>query len=138
MARRKDAMDLLLEMWAKVARQLRGNDKPRLASQIVGSPRCTLSKIRELHDGAASFGARSQHFPEVYPPHLVPVNRAIKHAPYALQDIAEWRYVRMGLRDKTKARMMGLDLPEYWDRVDRLKDHIEAWLAGQPDPVDIG
>lgn len=132
MARRRDAIDLLMESWARVRRQLLGIHKPLTAREYLGSPRCTLASRRDLHAGARSEGRIEQHWPEFpFTGDLFIVNWAVKRMPDDLRQICDWHWTLEQPRDRRqRAELMGISKTVYWERVGRAKDRVAGVLDG--------
>ena len=127
MRRRKDGTDYMLENWAAYRRELLGLQAP---VGMIGALRCTLAARRDLHHGSRT-NRVVQSFPEVYPPELHPVNRAVRAASPTLQEIADWHYCLKDAPAKIKAERMGLEPAAYWNRVARLKEHVDRYLVSE-------
>jgi hypothetical protein len=130
MARKPDAIDELLQRWAKKRRELLGitpMQRP-LARDYVGPLTCTLGNVKDTWDGASSRTAKDQHYPEVYPEDDYETNRAIQHMPGILREIVEFHYVYT-VPIKTKLPVLDIASSEYWARVNRAKSFVEGWAA---------
>lgn len=127
----KDAIDALLEKWARIRRELVGIRHPLTAAEYLGSPRCTLAARRDLHEGATSKGRVEQKWPEFpYRDDMAVVNLAVKSSSPTLQEIFDWHWTLEVPRDKRKrADLMGISADVYWKRVARAKERVAGAMS---------
>jgi hypothetical protein len=116
--------------WAKVRREILGITEMRkpTARDYLGPMGCTLGNVKDTWDGAGSFTASMQRFPEVYCGELFHVNRAFHHMAPTLREIMDAHYVHIA-PVKLKHDRLGIKWSEYWSRVGRVKAFVEAWIA---------
>jgi hypothetical protein len=133
---RQDEADYIWGLWAKERQKIYGVTKldelkggaivttDRMSpSERLGKLRSTLAAVREEADGASQ-GKVSQNFPEVYRGQAADIHRIFMAAPEWVRDIAEAHYVfKNVLTVADKATELGLSIPQYWDRVQKLKEY---------------
>ena len=137
----QDDVDVACESWAFQWVQHFGRDPDR-AARYVGATKCTLGRIRELHDGAASrTESHSQHWPEVFLGQALLVNLALGAMSLASRRITWAHYVARCYDATTWARRprptkqsiiasdLGVSLAEYYTRRDVAKECIRTVLA---------
>jgi len=131
MARKRDQIDLLMDQWAKVRRELVGLKHPLTAAEYIGPLRCTLGQRRDLHAGARSTGRVEQNWPEYpYTGDLFVINVAVKRMPPTLAEICDWHWTLQVPRDRRlRADLMGISRDQYWKRVSRAKEFVAGALA---------
>jgi hypothetical protein len=127
-----DATDRLCFTWAETRRQLLGITSPRRAQELLGAIRCTLGNVQRHHDGAGSFTAREQTFPEVYQGDALLVNLAVKRMPPTLRPFMDVHYT-LGRGASTRADLLGIPRSVYWRRIGDCKVFVEGYLAAQAD-----
>jgi hypothetical protein len=132
MAKGRDALDLLCYQWADTRRQLLGLTSPRQAREYLGAIRCSLGNVQRQHDGAASFTAREQQFPEVYTGDALLVNLAVKRMPANLRPWMDLHYT-LGRGASNRADLIGVSRNFYWNQVKAAKRFVEGYLAARSD-----
>jgi hypothetical protein len=130
LAKRRDEIDLLMESWARVRREMVGIRHPLTAREYLGPLKCTLGARRDLHHGSRS-GKIDQAWPEFpYRGTLFVVNRAVKAMPPTLAEVVDWHWTLSVPRDKRmRADLMGISPDQYWKRVARAKEFVAGALA---------
>lgn len=134
MAKGNDAVDVLCYRWAATRRQLLGLTNPQLAKQYLGAIRSTLGSVQRLHDGAGSFTAREQHFPEVYEGDALLVNLAFKRMAPTLRTFMDLHFA-LGRGAVKRADLLGIGRSHYWQQVRAVKRFVEGYVAAQADRV---
>lgn len=132
MASGYDAVDLVCFEWARVRRQLLGLDEPALAREFLGALRCSLGNVQRHHDGAGSFTAREQQFPEVYTGDALLVNRAVKTMPPPLAAQLDLHYT-LGRGAMRRAELLGIPRRRYLERLRAAKRRVESYLTEHGD-----
>ena len=128
MSKGHDATDLLCYSWAATRRQLLGLTNPRTQREFVGAIRSTLGNVQRHHDGAGSFTAREQHFPEVYEGDALLVNLAFKRMPPQLAPYMDLHYT-LGRGAVRRADLLGIGRSKYWESVKRCKMFVEGYFV---------
>jgi hypothetical protein len=126
--RRADSVDLACQDWAKVRRQVRGLEEPKLAREYLGALRSTLGQRRDLHAGATSTGRVEQHYPEVYEGDALTVHRAFQRMRYEMRRLLEVHYVVRAPID-CKAWALAVSPPTYYAQLREAKGFVESELT---------
>ena len=127
-----DATDLVCYQWARVRRKLLGLDSPTVAREFLGALRCSLGNVQRHHDGAGSFTAREQQFPEVYTGDALLVNRAFKRMPPPLASLLDLHYT-LGRGAMQRAELLGIPKRRYLERLRAAKRCVECYLTEHAD-----
>lgn len=127
-----DATDFVCYQWARVRRQLLGLDSPHLAREFLGALRCSLGNVQRHHDGAGSFTAREQVFPELFTGDALLVNRAVKAMRPELRILMDLHYT-MGRGAMRRAEQLGIPKRRYLDRLRAAKRFVETYLVEHAD-----
>ena len=143
----EDEVDVACCLWA--AQWVRAFGlPPQDAASTVGPQGCTLGRVIERHDGAASSTQRDRHWPEVFRGEGLLVSRALAamtegerwviHAHYIARryDTVTWQRLRFPLRQARIAERLGLSLSDYYRRRDASKGHIRTVLHLETEGVD--
>lgn len=110
---------------------------------------CTLGRVHELHDGAASNTEHDRHFPEVFMGQGLAVTRTLQamsessriivwaHYVGRVYDQQTWERLKHPLQQRFIADRLGLSLPEYYRRRDVAKQCIRVGLYMDTKPLAI-
>lgn len=135
--RGRDDVDNWCDVWAYQWCSLFARD-PERAREYLGSLKCTLGRVRELHDGASSSTSRDRPFPEVFLGDGLVVAVALKymdlthreligaHYLVRLYDLRTGERMRYPIKVSTMASLMGIHPSEYANRRDVAKGMIRA------------
>jgi hypothetical protein len=130
---RRDHIDLLIDEWAAIRREIVGKKLPLRSADYLGAPRCSIGNIRDLHAGSRSDGAFNQRwppFPYERSQNATMINFMFQAMSPTLKEIMDWHWVRTAPRDKRlRAELMGISRTKYWERVDRVKCYIQGGIA---------
>lgn len=113
---------------------------PDRASRAIGPLGCTLGRVIERHDGAASSTERDRHWPEVFTGYGLCVSIILKAMSDSSRDIIFAHYVarwydgqfakqQRPVKQRVIAERLGLSLPEYYSRRDTAKSCIRVGLS---------
>jgi hypothetical protein len=139
MAKKSDALDFVLERWARTRRQILGlapmDTDPKDATkggwcdgrEYVGAVRCTLSAVRDHYDGAGAGTAAKQFYPEVYTGESFVVNMAFKNLTPEERQVVDAHYCAFG-PVKIKIDVLDLTWNDYWTRLKNAKRSIDGGL----------
>ncbi len=136
----QDEVDCAAEAWAYQWVQHFGRDPDR-ASRYIGPLGCTLGRVRELHDGAASStDGGQQQWPEVYLGTGLIVAITLQAMTYGSRQIvwhhyvwrwydeAKWIRRARPCKQRTVADHLGVSLAEYYHRRDTAKACLRVGL----------
>lgn len=135
----QDEVDVAAEAWAFQWVQHFGRDPDR-ASRYIGPLGCTLGRVRELHDGAASGTEGGQQWPEVYLGTGLIVAITLQAMSYGSRQIVWHHYVWRWYDDskwirrsrpakqRVVAEHLGVSLAEYYHRRDTSKACLRVGL----------
>jgi len=142
----QDDVDVAAEAWAY--QWVQGFARaPDRAGRFVGPLGCTLGRVRELHDGAASNTEHGRSWPEVFLGHGLVVAITLKcmslssveavYAHYVLRryDDATWAEFRRPMKQVLIARRLGISLAEYYHRRDTAKACLRVGLSLDVDEI---
>lgn len=126
-------LDVALEEWSKIAREMYGVTDPKTSGGYLGAIRCTLAARRDLHHGA-----RSGLFEQRWPP--FPFERATEDAclvhacfrvmPDPLAEVVAANYVPLEPKSRQlRAELLGLSRPDYYARLDRAREHLAGFMS---------
>lgn len=136
----KDKVDVACEAWAYQWAQNYGRDPDR-AGRVVGPIGCTLGRVRELYDGAASNAGHARTWPEVFLGQglLVAIalhamtasSREITWAHYVgrVYDPTSWQPRKRPLKQRFVAEQLGLPLSVYYLRRNTAKACVRTVLC---------
>jgi hypothetical protein len=128
--RRREALDWVIEDWARQRRRIVGVEDPATAREYLGAVRCTLGNRRGLH--GKGNGHATQPYPEIYTGRSVQaVNAAYWAATPKRKLILDVHYVIPG-QPGEKARIVGLSVTTYFRLVESARAFIEGRLSVQP------
>jgi hypothetical protein len=146
---RMDDVDQWCSVWAYQWASMFLRD-PRRARDYIGPLCCTLGRVHELHDGAASQTEHDRHFPEGFLGDGLVVAVAIKYLSSTHQDWLRHHYIvrvyspdtgrayRYPIPVPTMASRMGLDIGAYSRRRDAAKSMIRSAFLGGEEKVAYG
>jgi len=136
-----DEIDVACESWAYQWVEHFGRN-PLTAARYIGPLRCTLGRVRELHDGASSVTDRAnQHWPEVFVGTALAVSqafqcmslagRSVLFAHYVLRrhDPQTWARRSRPVKQSIVAADLGISLSEYHHRRDTAKACVSVALG---------
>ena len=132
-ARRRTSLDVALEEWARIARELYGVTDPKTAGGYLGAVRCTLAARRDLHHGARS-GVVSQQWP-AFPFERATEDACLVHAcfrviPDPLAEVVVANYIPLEPKSRQlRAELLGLSRPDYYARLDRAREHLCGYMS---------
>jgi hypothetical protein len=130
--RRRTSLDVALEDWSKIARELYGVTDPKIAGGYLGAVRCTLAARRDLHHGGRS-GVVDQRWP-AFPFERAPEDACLVHAcwrvmPDSLAEIVAANYVPLEPKSRQlRAELLGLSRPDYYARLDKARAHLSGYM----------
>ena len=130
--RRRTSLDVALEEWSKIARELYGITDPRTSGGYLGAVRCTLAARRDLHHGARS-GVVEQHWPP-FPFERASEDACLVHAwfrvtPEPLATVVAANYVPLEPKSRQlRAELLGLSRPDYYARLDKARAHLDGYM----------
>jgi hypothetical protein len=135
----EDDVDRAAQAWAYQWVQHFGKDPDR-ASRYIGPLGCTLGRVIERHDGAASSTDRDRNWPEVYFGTGLMVAIALKAMSESSRTLIWYHYVarcwncdswlplKRPMKQRAVAERMGVSLAEYYHRRDTAKACIRTVL----------
>ena len=139
----QDDVDVACEAWAWQWVQNFGR-APDRAGRTIGPLGCTLGRVRELHDGAASNTEHARSWPEVFlgTGLLVAVTlKAMRESQRLVvwhhyigrrYDQSSWTLLTRPLKQTTVAERLGISLAEYYHRRDTAKLCLRVGLTLEP------
>ena len=136
----QDDVDIACEAWAYqwVQHLARAPDR---SGRYIGPMSCTLGRVRELADGAASSTDHDRRWPEVFLGTGLVVAVVLKTMPFSQRelvwhhyvgrcyDLTNWERLRRPLKQHTVANRLGLSLAEYYHRRDVAKACVRTGLT---------
>jgi hypothetical protein len=129
--RAPDWADRLCINWAEQRRKALGIVLPEkfTLQEVLGKMNCTLGSVKEEGEGA-SYNGNSQNWPEVYTGDALLVHRCWSGMPRPWAEVMHVHYVWRELPVKVRVQSLGLNLTEYYARLNLLKPHVDNYVNG--------
>jgi hypothetical protein len=138
---RADEVDIWCSGWAATRRKIHGivEGEKLEPSERLGKLACTLGRIKEEAEGAATAGVVNQNWPEVYAGISLLVHRAWYTMPnQQWRLIMDAHYVWREIPVKVKARVVPVAVRDFWTRLDLLKAYIGGYVQQNRDAEEVG
>jgi hypothetical protein len=127
--------------WAQTRRKIHGIVEGAMLepSERLGKLACTLGRIKEEAEGAATAGLVNQNWPEVY----VGLSLLVHRAWYTMPN-QQWRlvmdahYVWREIPVRLKAPVIPIAIRDFWNRLDLLKAYIAGYVQLNRDAEEVG
>jgi hypothetical protein len=136
-----DEVDRWCETWAYTRRKIHGIEEgdflePR---ERLGKLACTLGRIREEAEGAASAGVVNQNFPEVYTGFALLVHRCWYSMPNPRwRLIMDAHYVWYDVPVDVKAPLIPVSHRDFWRGLELLKAHLNGYVQCNRETEEVG